>query len=341
MRKRFVSHSNLVITANENLITVKMFRKLFPEIPDTVFDDNNLASMNDWHPSRIFCAENALFLLANLRNEENKEIAGLTLFILIGTVMNCLLRGKNLSREEQLILGFTGLYGSLWAYSTYMSNRYNKEKQFIFTKNMVIHIANYFYGTIGVIMNVQDSFSIGRIGSICLEHLFGRIRRISNGENTHKRFVHAVQKLQIIDKFKDTNGNKIPYRWFDTGIVRRGTQKLEDVICTLIMLFMRDMFKKAGFICSRECAFYDMQDGVIQDNIADDIIVGVLEKIALKEICNDIKPYEAEKRWILHSSSLNLGRKKGRNILGRYQDQNGRLNDKIKRARKKKVIEQA
>ena len=327
MRKRFIKHNNLFIVPYSDYISIEKFRRIFPEISDSVFEDNNMISMNDWHPAKIFSAGNALWLLRNIN--KNNDLVELTIFIIIGATMNCVLRGKGLTRKEQLILCYTGLFGSLWAYSVYMSNKYNKKKQFIMTKNMIIHCANYFFGVIGILSQVQDSFSIGRIGSICLEHFFGRIRRSSNGENTHKKFVSSLQRIQIIDKFKDNSDQKIPYRWFETGVVERGCSILEKESCISIMLFMRDLFQKSGFVCTRESAFYQVQDGVASNENAESLIIKTLEKIALREI---VEFSSHIKSWSLHSTSINLGKKKGRNIIGRYQDQNSRT--EIKKAQK-------
>ena len=103
-RKRFIKYDNLVISPGGQFITTKTFKELFPEIPDTVFEDNSMVTMNDWHPSKIFSASNAEFLLNLVEHEEDNEKAGIAIFILIGAAMNCLLRGKNLEREQQLIL---------------------------------------------------------------------------------------------------------------------------------------------------------------------------------------------------------------------------------------------
>ena len=333
LRKRFIKHENLVIVPYEGDISKTKFRSLFPEIPDSVFDDNNIVSMNDWHPSRIFSAANALWLLKRINEEGN--LAGITVFIMLGTMMNCISRDKALTREEQLILSYVGLFISLWGYSTYMSNNYNRKKQFILTKNMIIHCANYFYGVIGILSHVEDSFSIGRIGSINLEHFFGRVRIASGGENTHKKFIYALNRLQIIDKFKDPSRQRISFRWFDTGVVERGEKISEENRCISIMMFARDLFKKAGFVCTRECAFYQIQDGVQSDESIKGVILNVLEKIALSEILSNTSSI---KSWTLHSTSLNIGKKKGRNIIGRYQDQNARMDKKICEARKREKM---
>lgn len=320
MRKRFISHDHLVIVPNGAKITVDKFRSLCTEIPDTVFENNNLVSMNDWHPAKIFNAENSLWLLKNMNVDKGEDLAGLTAFILIGTAMNCVLRGKDLTREEQLILCYTGLFGCLWAYAILMINKYNKKNNFIFTKNIVIHSSNYFFGVIGILSSVEDSFSIGRIGSIVLEHYFGRTRKGSKGENTYKRFVNVLNRLQVIDKFKDSQNQRIPYRWFETGIVERGKKTLDSDKCISIMAFMRDIFIKSGFACCRECAFYDIQCDVPSQAEPCDLVITVLEKIALKEIFANT--FSVRKSWSLHSSSLSLGRKKGRSTVDRYIDQN-------------------
>ena len=219
LRKRFISHNNLIVIPKGAKISVQLFRKICPNIPDPVFEDNNLVSMNDWHPTKIFNASNTLQLIETAKYKPQEGLPELISFILIGTVMNLTLREKNLTREQYLVLCYAGLFGCLWAYSILLTNKYNNKEQFMFTKNMIIHSSNYFFGIIGIIAYVEDSFSIGRIGSITLEHFFGRARRNSRGENTHKKFAQIIQKLQIIDKFRDNANKKIPCRWFKTGIV--------------------------------------------------------------------------------------------------------------------------
>lgn len=86
------------------------------------------------------------------------------------------------------------------------------------------------------------------------------------------------------------------------------------------MAFMRDIFIKSGFACCRECAFYDIQCDVPSQAEPCDLVITVLEKIALKEIFANT--FSVRKSWSLHSSSLSLGRKKGRSTVDRYIDQN-------------------
>ena len=318
LRKRFVAYDNLVIIPSGNFITVKKFRELFPHIPDSVFENNNLVTMNDWHPSRIFNASNAAQLIIFTEEDQTKDdIYGLTIFIIIGTTMNCLLRSKKLNREQQLILAYSGLFSCLWGYSTLMSNTYSKKKRFLMTKNMLIHAANYFYCIIGIFAHVRESFSIGRLGSIVLEHFFGRVRMASGGENTHKKFVSSLNRLQVLDKYKDQTNTKIPYRWFETGLVQVGTSILDLETCVGIMTYTRDLFTKSGFKLQKKCAFYEIQSDVKSQNIGRELLLSVLKSIEQNERNNLI----VSKGWSLHSSSINLGRKKGRNIVNRFHDQ--------------------
>ena len=83
---------------------------------------------------------------------------------------------------------------------------------------------------------------------------------------------------------------------------------------------MKNLFVKSGFIFARECAFYDLQDDAKTKYDGKKLIKSVLESIPLGRYQS--KMQTKFKNWSLHSSSLNLNRKKGRAIAGRYQDQN-------------------
>ena len=41
-RKRFIKYDNLVISPSGQFITTKIFNKLFPKIPDAIFEDNSI-----------------------------------------------------------------------------------------------------------------------------------------------------------------------------------------------------------------------------------------------------------------------------------------------------------
>ena len=94
LRKRFISHNNLIVIPKGAKISVQLFRKICPNIPDPVFEDNNLVSMNDWHPTKIFNASNTLQLIETAKYKPQEGLPELISFILIGTVMNLTLREK-------------------------------------------------------------------------------------------------------------------------------------------------------------------------------------------------------------------------------------------------------
>ena len=105
----------------------------------------------------------------------------------------------------------------------------------------------------------------------------------SHGENTYKKFVYAINRLQVINKFKDISKREVPYRWFNTGLVKSGRETLNENEVISIMLYVRHIFKKAGFICCRESAFYEMQDIEVLDYKKVNIKIDLLRKISAKE----------------------------------------------------------
>ena len=76
MRKGLIVHNNLVVIPNGPKLSVQQLRSICTNIPDSVFENNNLISMNDWHPTKIFNATNVLKLNDSMRlkPDEGKNI---------------------------------------------------------------------------------------------------------------------------------------------------------------------------------------------------------------------------------------------------------------------------
>ena len=63
---------------------------------------------------------------------------------------------------------------------------------------------------------------------------------------------------------------------------------------------MRDIFIKSGFICCRECAFYDIQSEVHSQKKCPPLL-RILEKIALKDISHTHTQRYVSLRYALRS----------------------------------------
>ena len=184
---------------------------------------------------------------------------------------------------------------------------------------MCMDCASCLFSLIHIFGEVNDSFSMSRVGSITSEHQFSQMRFHAGKEQTIRSLRYAFDRIMIMRDLGDFFKVKIEKRMFRCA-------KIEDGIAVLsqseINFCKETAFKiscMSGIMFPRECEFYEL---VSEFDTKHADTFNSNDYLLLTSLLNDdfeTKGEQKKKCWRLQSSRFRIGPAKiGRNISMRY-----------------------
>ena len=192
---------------DNNLVSLTMYRE--SGIPEYLLDDSPAKKMDDSIAWRFFSAD----MMTRLKDANNIPllISFLPSHLMIDSIIS-----KSYSRVERIDRLLLGLNIVMIFYicvkieqfskSTNKTHRghYAKGRRAFNISWMEEYISTCF-GIVDLLLN-ENELNLGACGTHPLEHLFGNIKRISNGKETHKDFMKSMKSMLLINVLKERCG---------------------------------------------------------------------------------------------------------------------------------------
>ena len=161
--------------------------------------NNDHDTMDDFFPHYIFST-------ITLQKAFEKNDTSIILFVFPILCLIRIFRDSSASRLQRLKWCYISLFiflGYLYWLKSQCANRKKKKKKedypSIFKMDFCIDASNYLVSVIQILGNVEETFSIGQIGTITSEHLFARLRYMADKEQTVRSVKKAFNKVILLE----------------------------------------------------------------------------------------------------------------------------------------------
>lgn len=209
-------------------------------IQEYILDDEKARKMEDDLAQKFFAPE----ILLNIYN--NRDIPLLTCMLPSSLLLDSI-HSKDLSkleRIEELLFGASIVYLYYFHQESILQNLSKKtsptkkdfKTQICFDQQWCCEYISIAFSIAHVLLT-DEKVNLGSLGSHLIEHLFGNIRRMSKGNDTHKQFMHSLQCYMVESELCKRCGieNNNTSRRHDSGAIVEDSN-FDKEICFLTYL---------------------------------------------------------------------------------------------------------
>ena len=355
-RSRLVTHGRLFSSRAEELsfendpspssnfrhmVDIETLMCVNPHLSETWFRNNGRDSMDDFYPHFIFSGRTLLGILNTMQSSRNFKF--LLSYVVPMLCIVRILRDKNANRNIRLKWAYLALFIMLFNYSWMklqcVDVAIKKENYHsYFTIHMCIDCANWLFSVIHILGEVEESFSMSRIGSITSEHQFSQIRYFAGKEQTSRSIRFAFDRIMAMHELGNMFKEKFEKRMFRCAKIENGIVLLTQPEINLCKKIAYKISLMSGIVFPRECEFYDLVKDfdLKKPNDFNNKELSFLQTL----LEDDFDTKNIPRSWRLQSSRFRIGPPKvGRNISIRYAtalNENSQKNQTYKHGQTKK-----
>lgn len=204
-----------------------------------MWDLSPQSKLNDFYPAVLFTHENAIKVI------QSNQWPYIFSF-LPQCCLNITIRCHNISRFQRSRLLILGFFIMFIHYETLIDDDKKKKEKDVWPEAIIIQYLVTTSAIISIFMNIFDDFGLDRIGSLILEHFFGKLRQICKDQHIDT-LLRGIQDLLILDLIRDEKQDlKIPKRNFDTARSGFGKVNFEDIEIEQIYIIANMICKKVN-----------------------------------------------------------------------------------------------
>ena len=310
-RRRLVSNERLVLSVEachrqdmRNLtVNTDVMRSINPNIPDSAFRNNSLATMDDSYPLMIFTVDSLWGAWAS-------QNWGAFCYLLPVVCSQVVFRAKTISREKRFEFAFLG-----WAfchlYYSYLNSCTGLHYP-IMTRELIVDMSNALLCQMCALCQVDKAYRTSKISSTISEHFFARIRRIMNQDQSVDSFVSALLRCVIFDLQDDETGTsmQVPRRTFDSATCERGISRLSTHAILEIRDFLAALFCIAGVHLPPNLEHVEVLLSAAPHNLENSSVIAMILTMKAVGI--------PRQRFTIHAGQVRLRRIYGRSIIARF-----------------------
>lgn len=305
---------------NSHMINYNILHLINPQLSLNWFKNNGRDSMDDYYPHYIFSGKTLLGILNSMNSQNNQK--HILSYIIPMLCIVRILRDKNAKRNLRLKWAYVSLFIMLFHHSwlkLQCAEKENKRENYssYFTMDMCVDCANWLFSIIHILGEVNDSFSMSKVGSITSEHQFSQIRYYAGKEQTCRSIRFAFDRIMIMKELGDSYKEKFEKRMFRCAKIEEGTVMLSQVEIDICKNIAYKISLMSGILFPRECEFYDLVKDI---NLESKNEFNNTEINLINTLIND--DFETKNNpisWRIQSSRFRIGpHKVGRNISMRY-----------------------